>query len=514
MSVPFAPFRPVSVMFLEPPDSELFAFLQEAHRLVARVPEILTAIDADLDLHGLRKKALRLQDARWWQARQLGLPTLDFASGVGDPETLRLGIGRPRTPALAVYLFLCARGYFGGFKAATATDLMLESVTLRVFLSNQGMDLPGRSTLTELVNAVSLTTRTRIFDAQIAAILDEGWDDFSMFLQDSTAVEGNTLWPSESRLMVDLVARMWRRGGRLDTLGLPRLDAPRVAKILGPMADLDREISLAPLGTERARTRRHRYEALLRKARKASTLLGPAIQEVARALATLDVPPSQRARAARVVTWLRTDLTSLRKVIACCEARIVRGEKVAIGDKVLSVSDPDVGFIVKGERDPVVGYKPQLARSGRGFVTGLIVPQGNAADSGQLLPMYDAVVARTSVVPKVASMDDGYSSRAARAVLKARGVAVVSVSGAKGKHITPAAEWDSEEYAEARDDRSAVESLMFTIKQGFDFGRVARRGLSNVEAELLEKVLAYNFCRMASSRRAVQEAAADAALAA
>lgn len=511
MSVLFAPFRPVPVMFLEPPDSEFFAFLQEAHRLVERVPAILTAIDADLDLHGQRKKALRLQDAQWHEARELGLPTINLMPCVGAPETLRLGVGRPRTAAYVVYLFLCARGYFGGFKSAAATDLMLESLTLRVFLANRGVDCPGRSTLTELVNAVGHATRALIHDAQIATILDEGWDDFTMFLQDSTAVEGNTLWPTESRLMVDLVARIWRRGGRLDVLGLPRLDAPRVAKILGAMSDLDREISLAPLGRERARTRRRRYEKLLCKARRAAALLGPAIRRVTHTLPALDVPPSQRARAARVVGWLQTDLASFRKVIASCEARIVRGEKVATGDKVLSVSDPDAAFIVKGDRDPVVGYKPQLARSGHGFVTGLIVPQGNAADSGQLVPMFDAVVTRTGVVPTTASLDDGYSSRAGRATLKARGVLVVSVSGSKGKHITPPDEWDSEEYAVARDDRSAVESLMFTIKQGFDFGRVARRGLANVEAELLEKVLAYNFCRMASSRRAAL--AAEAALA-
>ena len=45
-------------------------------------------------------------------------------------------------------------------------------------------------------------------------------------------------------------------------------------------------------------------------------------------------------------------------------------------------------------------------------------------------------------------------------------------------------------------------SLMYTIKYGFDFGRVARRGLENVRAELLEKVLAYNFCRLAACRAA------------
>lgn len=84
---------------------------------------------------------------------------------------------------------------------------------------------------------------------------------------------------------------------------------------------------------------------------------------------------------------------------------------------------------------------------------------------------------------------------------------MVSISGSKGKNITPAEDWDSLEYVAARNGRSAVESLMFTLKHGFDFGRVARRGLENVRAEMIEKVLAYNFCRMAACRRAATEVA-------
>ena len=221
------------------------------------------------------------------------------------------------------------------------------------------------------------------------------------------------------------------------------------------------------------------------------------------ALRELDVLPSLNDRAARLVGWMQTDLENLSRVVQCCEARVLREEKVPIGEKVLSVSDPDVGFIAKGGREPVVGYKPQLARSGNGFITGLIVPQGNASDSCQLVPMFEQVVRRMGVIPDTVSVDDGYSSLLGRATLLALGAKVVSISGSKGKKITPTADWDSEAYSTARDDRSAVESLMFTIKNGFDFGRVARRGLENVRVELLEKVLAYNFCRLAAFRRAV-----------
>ncbi|MCP4751733.1 MAG: hypothetical protein GY866_12625, partial [Proteobacteria bacterium] len=69
------------------------------------------------------------------------------------------------------------------------------------------------------------------------------------------------------------------------------------------------------------------------------------------------------------------------------------------------------------------------------------------------------------------------------------------------KRLTPAEDWESEIFRKARDNRSAVESLIFTIKHNHSFGRVARRGIEAVRAELLEKVIAYNFCRAVEIRR-------------
>ena len=42
---------------------------------------------------------------------------------------------------------------------------------------------------------------------------------------------------------------------------------------------------------------------------------------------------------------------------------------------------------------------------------------------------------------------------------------------------------------------------MFTIKDGFEFGALGRRGLEAVREELLEKVLAYNCCRIILMRK-------------
>ena len=74
------------------------------------------------------------------------------------------------------------------------------------------------------------------------------------------------------------------------------------------------------------------------------------------------------------------DLAALELAANVCERRVMEQEEVPVAGKIISLSDSDASFIVKGGWNTVVGYRPQLARSGRGFVTGLVLPRGNADD--------------------------------------------------------------------------------------------------------------------------------------
>ena len=93
-------------------------------------------------------------------------------------------------------------------------------------------------------------------------------------------------------------------------------------------------------------------------------------------------------------------------------------------------------------------------------------------------------------------MDDGYSSAKGRKSAFEMEITTVSISGAKGKKITPKNDWNSDDYNYARSEMSAVESTIFTLKYMFEFGKLRRRVIDNVRAELLEKVIVFNFCRM------------------
>ena len=150
--------------------------------------------------------------------------------------------------------------------------------------------------------------------------------------------------------------------------------------------------------------------------------------------------------------------------------------------KVLSLSDGSAAYIIEGQpqsSDRVQATTGSTASSG--FVTSLIVPQGNAADSIELAPAIGDSIKRTGVIAELVSTDDGYASAKGRKEVLSMGVKQISISGAKGKKLTSTPlrlTGRARRIGEPRRDRSAVESLdVSRLNPGFAFGELGRRGI-------------------------------------
>jgi len=237
------------------------------------------------------------------------------------------------------------------------------------------------------------------------------------------------------------------------------------------------------------------YRKLLDRGEKAADSLSCQLDRLREGLNEETLPPSRRELLQRVLERMGKDIADAKRVVEYARDRVFSNQTLPSTEKVLSLSDGSAAYIKKGSRNPLIGYKPQLVRSEHGFVTSLIVPEGNAADSIKLEPAIADSIQRTGVLAQLVSADDGYASAKGRDDLLEMGVKILSISGAKGKKLTAPEDWESEAYREARRNRSAVESLMFTIKDGYEFGELGRRGIDGVRSELLEKVLAYNSSR-------------------
>jgi hypothetical protein len=506
-TVPDLANRPRQLVFLTPIDSQLNDFLNEIHQIALFEPSIVERIDEDLDLHAKRKKLLRLADAELLAGQTLDLPKLQLELRELKIDKIQLEIGRPRTDAYIVYLFLMLRGFNGGCKDQHARLLLEESITLRLWLEHLGLQLPPASTLSENLNAVSNETRAQIHQVQLRyIILQPGLDDFQKCFIDSTAVEANTERPTDSTILVRLIARVCTAGSGLHRLDLPDMNSIGLLEQQEELRHLSQQIDFLT-GKARGEAKRKKwYFQLIRRGRRLRKRLLRDLETVRRNLeGRADLPPSRRLMAEEALCLIAADLTALEQSAKVCERRIMAQEKVPVAEKIISLSDSDASFIVKGGWNTVVGYRPQLTRSGSGFVTALVLPRGNAADSRQLVAMVQEQITNTGVIPAMTSADDGYSSQEGREEVLGLGVKVVSISGAKGKRLLEAQQWKSRPYRQARAERSAMESLVFTLKEGFEFGEMARRTHEHVLAEMLEKVLAYNICQIIRVRKKLSE---------
>jgi IS5 family transposase len=363
--------------------------------------------------------------------------------------------------------------------------------------------MPSRSAINAWLNCLSKDCWQAIFEAHLRMVREEGLDDMSEITADSFSVWADSAWPTDSGMILGLLSRAWRCASKLPEFELPTFSQAKIDLWLERIRMFDLQIAFACGKPGSRRKIRRLYKKLYKRAelclarfdRQLPALLLAWQQGVA------SLPLFPRQHAAALLERILGDLADAAQVIAYSRKRVVQGESTPMAEKVLSLADPDATYIKKGGRQPVLGYKPQLVRSSEGFITAFEVQKGNPADSARLVPLVDQHIANVSVCPKVVSVDDGYSSRPNRQALLDRSVEVVSMNGAKGRKITPEEDWNSERYEQARNKRSAVESLVYTFRFKFHVHRFSRRGLHGVRGELFEKAVAHNFWRAAILRK-------------
>lgn len=484
-------------------DTNFSDILREGFALLHKDPEILKRIEHDLDCYAMEKKARRLADEAWRdrQTLPLGLELQEFADSLEDSweeMELSLGTGRPRMRPETVFLFMLFRGYFESVTDVRATDRIIDSITIRNYFQIHGWgSLPRRSTIHENIQAVSYKTRNYIHLSLLADIKDQGIDDYKRLTLDSTAVMANSRWPVDSGVIYRLLDRAFGNSQSLSKYGVPNFMPWFTEHWLSKISSLNFRINVVSGKGARVK-RRGFYRTLYTEAEKIIAHLRREISKHRAIIQKADLPPSLAERLAEIRELIQNDIDDAEKVIGYSRRRVLNGETIPNSEKILSLSDGSAAFILKGDREPVLGYRPQVGRSSNGFVTVLYVPEGNAADSPQLVSLVEESIRNTGVVSEIISVDDGYSSaNGIGSVRMIPGVDVVSASGSKGKKLISVKDWESEPYREARRNRSSVESLMFTLKYVYAFGNLRRRGINAVRTELLEKAIVHNLSRLA-----------------
>ena len=483
-------------------DTLLSRLTREGLELARFDPSLLAALDHDIEMEARTAKKVRLMDWQFEQEKtcpvspllELPVPS-DFDEM--DPWEFRLCVGRPRVIDAELLLVLMSVNSALDLMSASGWERLIESEVFAALLGTERRP-PSRSTVNRYLLMPTVRTRTLINQAVLRKAKAEGLEDFKEMTLDSTAVEANSAWPTDSGLISGFLNQACGLLNRQAELTGVDCSSALIERWLEKMDGLHKAIAMLPSRPGSVRERRKLYRRLLATAERTHAKLVQMLDGKRDPIEECCVLPGLRLRVDRVMAEVDSSMAAAAKTMKAARVRVLEGGKVAAADRAFSLSDPDAWMIEKGQRDPVLGYKPQIARSANGFITAFEVQPGNPADSTRAVDMVLQHIRNTGRVPLLVSADDGYASEDNLNGLADLEVETVCFSGAKGRALLGEEIWES--LADIRKDRSAVESTIFTLKYKCNLRRFCRRGIDGVARDLDEAVLTYNLWRLARCR--------------
>jgi transposase, IS5 family len=417
----------------------------------------------------------------WLDAHQalLGLVAADLRRE-GVKETGRQGL-----PAEAVLRCALLKQYRQLSYEELAFHLE-DSASFRAFARLPWPWSPKKSVLQKTIRAIRAETWEAINRTLLLGARQEKLEDGSVVRLDSTVTAAPIHEPSDSSLLWDAVrvmvrllktAEVWRGGdGRLWR------DHRRAAKKRWRAIEFTR-----------GRPRRAQlYRELIRITRATLAYLRQAAAQLGRAADPL------------VALWqrqVRHFEPLIEQIITQTERRVLAGEPVPAGEKVVSLFEPHADIIVKGSRDVDYGHKLNLTAGKSGLILDLVIEAGNPADSERLVPMLERHIAFWGAAPRQAAADGGFASRDNLAEAKARGVQDMAFHRKGGLRIEDMvrSHWV---YRKLRNFRAGIEAGISCLKRAYGLARCTWRGLDHFKAYVWSSVVAYNLALFARLRSA------------
>lgn len=360
-----------------------------------------------------------------------------------------------------------------------------DSASFRAFARLPLRWSPKKSVLHQTISALRPQTWEAVNQALLVSAQQEKLESGATVRIDSTVSAALMHPPSDSTLLWDAVrvmTRLLRRAGRLPEAPAMRWrDRRRLAKKRARAIDYSR-------GKAKKRV-------LYRELIAAVQATRAELQTVAEGL-----PETVGMAAERWRAGVNHYLPLIARIIDQSERRVLKGEAVPAGEKLVSLFEPHADIIVKGGREVQYGHKLNLATGKSGLILDVVVEAGNPADAERFLPMLDRQIARRGAPPRQTAADGGYASRDNLKQAKARGVQDVAFHKKCGIAVADMvkSQWV---YRRLRNFRAGIEAGISVFKRAYGGARCIWRGLDHFKAYIWSAVVAHNlmlFARLKS----------------
>jgi IS5 family transposase len=414
----------------------------------------------------------------------------DLVRGLKRPQTGRDGI----SAAQVLRSFILQR--IKNWDLRELRERIADGYSLRLFTHFHSGRIPNHQTFNRNFNRLQAETIRLLNEAVVDAAVELRVADIDKLRTDTTVVETNIHFPTDSGLLWDVVRVQTRLiNGLRDELGERlRCDfSDRTRRARRRMQEIHRMT-----GRTRTRQQRRKYGDLLRVSQE---VLDMAAAHATAAKALLNGLDPLRAA---LVLGLAAEIERVGRlghhVVEQTRRRVMGGEQLPVEQKLFSIFEPHTDLIMRGkQRTPVeFGHKLRLVESGVGLITDYEILDGNPSDQDHIKPTVEHHRQRFGSAPRSLASDRGFYSEENVAACKEANV--VECIPQRGGEKTPdrAAYEKSPAFKKGQRFRAGIEGRISVLFRGRGMKRCLLHGRQRFEVFVGMAVLANNLLVLAA----------------
>ena len=368
-------------------------------------------------------------------------------------------------------------------------ERIAEGYTTRLFTRFGCARVPGHDAFNRAFSRLTPETLLCLNEAVVRASVGLGLEDGKKLRVDTTVVETDVHFPTDSRLLWDSVRVITRLVERLQK----QLPAGTVAVTIRTRSARRRMQEIQRMTPKQRHDRQApKYRELLRTT-----------EQVVRD-ARVAVERAKQAPQGELLHGLRVDALSSEierycdlagRIVDQARRRVLQGEQVPNDQKVFSIFETHTDLIIRGKaRKPVeFGHKVFLAESRCGLITQYRILDGNPSDEDHVAPSLSGHKKIFGAAPQLLAGDRGFYSPAYLAACKQAGVTQECIPQ-RGGHRTAErlAHEKSRGFRSGQRFRAGIEGRISVLLRGRGLRRCPLEGRQRFELFVGAAVLANN----------------------
>ncbi|MCX5887904.1 MAG: ISNCY family transposase [Deltaproteobacteria bacterium] len=357
-----------------------------------------------------------------------------------------------------------------------------DSQAFRSFARLEMGQYPSDSTLQDNISAIGAETWEAVNRALLRFAAQQDIEKGRTVRVDSTVVETHIHHPTDSTLLADgirVTTRLLQEGRTLNPAPwYTFVDHQRAAK----------KRVLRILNAKKDKVRLTAYLELLSLAHR---VRGYALQAITELKGFVGADLQQTIAAHILLERLERAVSLLKQVLDQTGRRIIRGEKVPAGEKVVSFFECHTDVIVKDGRNTQYGHKVFLSGGRSGLILDCTIERGNPADAAMFPTLLDRQRAIFQRPPRQLAADGGFASKENLRLAKGQGVKDVMFAKRRGLGVLDMVKslWV---YKKLRNFLAGIEANISRLKRAFGLDRCNWQGWPGFQQYVWSAVVSYN----------------------